>query len=97
VVRFNQGESPKVAAGEGVLAVIHGFGPRCWRNREARQAYLVKHAAGVFEGTAPSLSQKSIRAMRLPVETEIIQSVRNRRKGFVFWTGGVYTWHPRES
>jgi hypothetical protein len=96
VVRFAKEDRPTIAAAEVVLAIIHGFGARGWRNPEARQAYIVKHAAGIFEGTAPSISQKSIRAMHLPVETEIINSVRNNRKGFVFWTGGVYAWHPRE-
>ena len=85
---------PHVERGEQLLAIIHGVGPEGWRNPEARQAYLVKHAAATFEGTAPSISQKAIRAMHLPVETDIIKAVRNNRKGFVFWTGGVYAWHP---
>jgi len=87
---------PQIGRGEEVLAIIHGFGPRGWRNPEARQAYLVKNAAAKFAGTAPSLAQKAIRAMRLPVETEIIREVRNNRKGFLFWTGGNYAWHPSE-
>jgi hypothetical protein len=87
---------PQIGRGEEVLAIIHGFGPRGWRNPDARQAYLVKNAAAKFEGTAPALSQKAIRAMRLPLETEIIREVRNNRKGFLFWTGGNYAWHPSE-
>jgi hypothetical protein len=87
---------PQIQANEEVLAIIHGFGPKGWRNADARQAYLVKHAAATFVGTAPSISQKAIRAMRLPVETEIIQEVRNNKKGFVFWTGGLYAWHPEQ-
>jgi len=90
-------QRPQIRRDEEVLAIIHGFGPRGWRNQEARQAYLVKNAAAQFVGTAPSLSQKAIRAMRLPVETEIIRELRNNRKGFVFWTGGNYAWHPSES
>jgi len=86
----------KVSEGEQILAFIHGHGPKGWRSPDARQAYLVKHAAAVFLGTAPSISQKAIRAMRLPVETEIIQEVRNKKKGFLFWTGGAYAWHPDE-
>jgi hypothetical protein len=85
---------PQIQADEEVLAIIHGFGPTGWRNPDARQAYLVKHAAATFVGTAPSISQKAIRTMHLPVETEIIQEVRNNKKGFVFWTGGLYAWHP---
>lgn len=87
---------PRVESGEEVLAIIHGFGPQGWRNPDARQAYLIKHAAATLVGIAPSLSQKAIRAMRLPVETEIIKQVRNNKKGFLFWTGGVYAWHPSE-
>jgi len=87
---------PRVERGEELLAIIHGFGPEGWRNPQARQAYIVKHAAATFEGTAPSISQKAIRAMHLPIETDIIKEVRNNKKGFLFWTGGVYAWHPSE-
>jgi hypothetical protein len=90
-------QRPQIRRDEEVLAIIHGFGPRGWRNPDARQAYLVKNAAATFAGTARSISQKAIRAMRLPVETDIIREVRNNRKGFVFWTGGNYAWHPSES
>lgn len=89
-------ELPHVTASEEVLAIIHGYGPQGWRNPDARQAYLVKHAAATLVGTAPSISQKAIRAMKLPVETEIIKQVRHNRKGFLFWTGGMYAWHPSE-
>jgi hypothetical protein len=89
-------ERPRVESGEQVLAIIHGFGPQGWRNPEARQAYIVKHAAANFQGTAPSISQKALRAMKLPVETEIIKEIRNNKKGFLFWTGGAYAWHPEQ-
>ena len=87
---------PQIGRDEEVLAIIHGFGQQGWRNPDARQAFLVKNAAAKFVGTAPSLSQKAIRAMKLPVETEIIKQLRNNRKGFLFWTGGNYAWHPSE-
>lgn len=89
-------ERPHIESGEQVLAIIHGFGPQGWRSPDARQAYIVKHAGAPFLGTAPSVSQKAIRAMHLPVETDIIKQVRNNKKGFLFWTGGVYAWHPGE-
>jgi hypothetical protein len=43
-----------------------------------------------YSKQTPSISQKAIRAMHLPYETEVIRQVRNKRKGFLFWTGGVY-------
>lgn len=90
-------QRPQIGRDEEILAIIHGFGLQGWRNPDARQAYLVKNAAAKFVGTAPSLSQKAIRAMKLPVETEIIKELRNNRKGFLFWTGGNYAWHPSET
>jgi len=89
-------ERPTVAKGEEVLAIIHGVGPTGWRSADARQAYLVKHAAATLMGTAPSVSQKAIRVMHLSQQTDIIKQVRNNKKGFLFWTGGVYAWHPSE-
>jgi hypothetical protein len=86
----------KVSEGEQILAFIHGHGPQGWRNPDARQAYLVKHAAATFLGTAPNISRKSIRAMHLAVQSDIIQGVRQNKKGFLFWTGGAYAWHPGE-
>jgi hypothetical protein len=86
----------KVMAGEEILAIIHGYGPKGWRNPDARQGYLVKHAAATFLGTAPSISQKAIRTMHLPVQTDIIQELRGSKKGFLFWTGAAYAWHPGE-
>ena len=89
-------QRPLIESGEQVLAIIHGVGPQGWRNPDARQAYIIKHAAAALQGIAPSISQKAIRAMHLPVETDIIKEVRNNKKGFIFWTGGVYAWHPEQ-
>jgi hypothetical protein len=85
---------PKVTEGEVVLAVVHGHGREGWRNPEAKQGYLVKHAAVTFLGLAPSISEKSIRMMHLPVRTEIVHALRDNKKGFLFWTGQAYAWHP---
>jgi hypothetical protein len=86
----------KVSKGEQVLIIIHGYGPKGWRNIDARQAYVVRHAAGTFVGLAPNISEKAIRLMHLPVRTEIIKEIRDNKKGFLFWTGGAYAWHPSE-
>jgi hypothetical protein len=95
VVVVPKATRPKVENGEEVLAIIHGFGPTGWRNPEARQAYIVKHAPGTLHGTASSQSQKAIQAMHLSAQTDIIEGIRQKQEGFVFWTGGVYAWHPK--
>ena len=95
VVVLPKGASAKVENSEEIMAIIHGFGPQGWRNPDARQAYIVKHAPAALQGIASSASQSAIRAMHLPVKTDIIEGVRQKKQGFVFWTGGVYAWHPQ--
>jgi hypothetical protein len=34
--------------------------------------------------------------MKLPFATDIIKEVRNNKRGFLFWTGSLYAWHPSE-
>ncbi|MBZ5521373.1 MAG: FG-GAP repeat protein [Acidobacteriia bacterium] len=84
-------ERPRIEE-EDLLAVIHGVGANGWRNSEARQAYLVKHGAANYSGKAVSISEKKIRAMRLPLKTDILRGQRNHKRGFLFWTGSAYAW-----
>ena len=84
---------PHVEEGEILLAVIHGYGPKGWRNPQARQTYLVKHAAGTFQGTERSFSEKFIRDIKLVIQTDLIKERRNKKSGFLFWTGSNYAWH----
>ena len=93
VVRPPVIEPAHVADNEVILVVIHGYGPKGWRDPAARQAYLVKHAPETFLGIVPATKEKAWRAMRLPVPTEIIRAQRDKRPGFIFWTGSAYGWH----
>lgn len=86
----------KVKEGEVLLAIVHGYGRQGWRNPDARQGYLVKHAAATFLRLGPSIGEKSIRQMHLPVRTEIIYELRDNKRGFLFWTGQAYAWHPSQ-
>lgn len=84
-------ERPKITD-EDVLAVIHGYGPPGWRNPEARQAYVVKNAAAVYSGGAPSNSVKQVKALRLPFKTLVLKGQRGGKTGYLFWTGSAYAW-----
>ncbi|HKF22835.1 MAG TPA: hypothetical protein VKE93_14790 [Candidatus Angelobacter sp.] len=86
----------KVKEGEVLLAIIHGYGGQGWRDPQARQGYLVKNAAATLLRLGPSIGEKAIRQMHLPQRTEIIYEQRNKKKGFLFWTGQAYAWHPSE-
>ena len=72
---------------ELLLAVIHGYGPRGWRDPEAQQAYLVRHAgdAPIRSHPAPDHVAGAPASIR---QSEIIVE----GTGFLFWTGSQYAW-----
>jgi len=89
-------ERAHIDKNDQLLAVIHGFGPKGWRSPDARQSFLVKHAAATFLGIAPSNSDKSIQMMKVPVKTDIIKASRHNKQGVLFWTGAKYAWHANK-
>jgi hypothetical protein len=84
--------APALHAGETVLAVVHGYGPRGWRDSRARQAYLIK--AGK---TTPLLARSPVSVGgtargHLRLLGDVLVEPEGRR--FVYWTGARYAWHP---
>ena len=83
-----------------LLAVVHGYGVRGWRDERARQCYLVRHATGPpFEARPRTELLRYVR--RLPNELRLMGDVilvsAGRTPGFVYWTGARYSWHPLPS
>jgi hypothetical protein len=93
----------KAEEGERLLAVIHGSGPVGWRNPEAMNTYLLKNAVGSSMGPQP-LKQALI-AVRgnkgkdnlLSLRGDVIKQTLGKEKGFLFWTGADYAWHPLDN
>lgn len=83
---------------ELMLAIIHGYGPEGWRNPEARQTYLLKHAVGSGMKT---LSSKSALAAikdkedRPFLRGDVIRQTIGKEPGFIYWTGGRYVWRSQ--
>lgn len=77
-------------AHEVLLAIIHGYGQNGWRNPEALQAYLVRHAGSDYiearrppdrvDGAPASIKQSEV----------IFEPAK--KPGFLFWTGSQYAW-----
>lgn len=82
---------------EVLLAIVHGYGPRGWRDEQARQCYLVRHATGAPLEARPRTELLRY-ARRLPDEPrlagDVILASMGSRAGFVYWTGARYAWHP---
>jgi hypothetical protein len=86
----------QVAAGELLLAMIHGFGPAGWRSHEARQAYLLRRAPhDRLEPLSPA--QAESRCGDVPyLRGDVLASASCRRTGFVYWTSARYAlWQGR--
>jgi len=82
---------------EVLLAVVHGHGPRGWRDEQARQCYLIHHGTGAPLEARPRTELLRY-ARRLPDEPrlagDVILASMGSRPGFVYWTGARYAWHP---
>jgi len=82
-------------AHEVLLAVIHGYGQNGWRSREARQAYLVRHA-----GTGPIEARRPpdhIEGAPASIKQSEIIFEPAERPGFLFWTGSQYAWRSSDA
>jgi hypothetical protein len=93
----NELQRPKpvqVEKTDSLLAIIHGVGPQGWRNREARQTFLLRNGAGT------NMLVRSIADLRLepatarlpPLRGDVISETINGYRGLIFWTGAKYSW-----
>ena len=76
-----------------LLAIIHGYGAAGWRNPEARQAYLLVHAAGGKLSTA-SIHDLEVLGMSLPRASlnpvlALVEKIDDRHRA-IYWTGAQY-------
>src|SRR5262249_18702888 len=85
-----------VGKGDVLLAVIHGYGPEGWRNKSARQTYLLKSAVGsnMKSQTVKDLLA-SIKDNNKPALQggDVLSQTLGAEQGFLFWTGSKYAWY----
>jgi len=89
-------EALKVAAGDLLLAVIHGQGVGGWRDPDALQGYLVRNAVGSDMRLQPLARVPD--AIRMKVNRshtgDVIVEDRGGARGLIFWDGARYLWSP---
>jgi len=87
-----------VAEGDTLLAVIHGFQSKGWRDPQATQTYVLKGAAGAKMQTQ---TRKQIvwsgNVDRLPrIWGDVIAQSIGDQHGFLYYNGAKYGWYdPR--
>ena len=84
-----------VGADEVLLAVIHGFGPSGWRDPQAMQTFLLKHAAG---SGLEAQSAKSVLAAnqgrKVPSLTgDVVAEVLGAKTGYLYYGNATYSWY----
>ena len=88
-------EPLRVEENDKLLAVIHGYGPKGWRNAEATQTYLLKNAVGADLKTQPArVSLAAHIGKKTPkLIGDTIIEVLGDRPGFLYYVGASYAWY----
>lgn len=87
-----------VDEGDILLTVIHGFGPKGWRDAQATQTYVLKDAAGVkLEAKAQKIVLRAVEEEKLPrLRGDVIAQTIGGQSGFIYYDGAMYAWYdPR--
>src|SRR5262249_6196846 len=77
-----------VEKGDVLLAIIHGYGPEGWRNKSARQTYLLKSAVGsnmksqTVKDLLASIKDKNKPALQ---GGDVLNQTLGAEQGILFW------------
>jgi len=91
-----QPKAVKAERNDQLLAIIHGVGPQGWRNKEARQTFLLRNAAGLNASlqTADKMRESPANS-NLTLRGDAISETVKGHRGWIFWTGAKYAWAPQ--
>ncbi len=95
VTQMNPPVPVRAEKAETLLAIIHGVGPKGWRNPEAKQTFLLKNGVGSDMTSEPArtlLNSKDKRALP-PLQGDAIREKLHGKPGMLFWTGAKYAWY----
>ena len=85
----------RMEGGDVLLAIIHGYGPDGWRNPEATQTYLLRHAVGKEMNMQPkkeivAAARKGV--LMAPARGDVLRETLGGQPGFIYYTGAQYKW-----
>ena len=91
----SRGPRLRVAATDVLLAVIHGYGPKGWRDPEARQTYLLKNAVGsAMQTHAQKDFTTANQGKKLPqLRGDLIGETLGGKSGYLYYSGATYSWY----
>ncbi|HXT62016.1 MAG TPA: hypothetical protein VN696_03170 [Pyrinomonadaceae bacterium] len=85
----------RIADDELLLAVIHGYGPKGWRDPQATQTYLLKNSVGqdvkAQSKTEVANANKGNSSPRLA--GDLIGETLRGKSGYIYFDGAQYSWY----
>ena len=85
----------RIAENEVLLAVIHGYGPKGWRDPAATQTYLLKNSVGqdlkAQTKTEVANANKGNSSPRLA--GDLIGETLQGKSGYLYFDGAQYSWY----
>lgn len=90
------GQTIRFAQGDELLAIIHGSGPKGWRDPEATQTHLLRDVVGtemrILAFKSVAQTYKGIKPFP-DIYGDLIQQTLIGQSGFLHFAGGVYGWY----
>jgi len=85
----------QIAAGDVLLAIIHGYGPNGWRDDQATQTYLLKNAVGLeLKAYAKKEFASANQGKKLPrLAGDLIGENLSGNSVYLYFTGAQYSWY----
>ena len=85
----------RIAANDVMLAVIHGYGANGWRDPQATQTYLLKHAVGEDMKSHPLKEFAAMnRGKKLPrLRGDVVGEMLQGKPGYLYFAGATYSWY----
>jgi hypothetical protein len=90
------GQTIRFAAGDVLIAIVHGYGEKGWRDPEATQTHVLREVVGENIRVLPySNAAKTYKRVKpLPdIYGDLIQETLIGQEGFLHFAGGMYEWY----
>jgi hypothetical protein len=85
----------RVAANEKLLAIIHGYDAKGWRDDQATQTFLLKNAAGSgMEAHSKKEFVAAHQGVKLPqLRGDVVGEELGGKSGYLYYAGATYSWY----
>jgi hypothetical protein len=85
----------RIAADDVLLAIIHGYGANGWRDPQATQTYLLKHAvgSGIETKTLKEFATANTGKKMPPVRGDVVRETLQDKHGYLYYADATYAWY----